>query len=169
MSPTIRLLFDENTPWIVARALRALRFNASWVGNAEDNQPDRGSSDMAILKHARATNQTIVTINNDMVLLCAESRESVVWIDPRGRQIRREEMTRICLDNISAWEEALKEATEPICIQQLRTKRDVLPLERAAHLVTQRMRRRKYRESAKRRQKAKELGPLDLEWQDQDE
>jgi predicted nuclease of predicted toxin-antitoxin system len=153
----------------VASALRTLRFNVSWVGNTDDKQPIRGSSDRVILSHAQRTNQTIVTINNDMVLLCAESKESVAWIDPRGRQIRREEMTRICLDNIAEWEKSFAQATEPLCIHQMRTKHEVLTVERAAHLVTQRMRRRRYRAAAKRRKSAGTLGPLALAWPDEEE
>lgn len=139
--PQTRLLFDENLPWRVASALRELEYRASYVGNAEDKAPPRGSSDQQILSHARVTNQVVVTSNHDMVLLCLEQEQSVIWLDPRGRKITRDQMVVLVFRAAQEWDDMLKSATGAICIRALRTKNEALPKERAAHLVQQRMRR----------------------------
>ncbi len=56
-----------------------LGYNTSYVGHPEDGSPARGSSDEDVLSHAKATGQVVVTSNHDMILLCAEQQESVVW------------------------------------------------------------------------------------------
>lgn len=70
-SAKVRLLWDELLSHRVPRALRVLGINASHVGNVDDGAPPRGSTDRAVLEHARRTNQVIVTSNHDMMLLCA--------------------------------------------------------------------------------------------------
>ena len=85
--PSIRLIFDENLPWRVAAALEVLEFNSTYVGNQHhSNVPSRGSTDEEVLSYAQKANQVVVTSNHDMVLLCAERQQSVIWVDPRGRQ-----------------------------------------------------------------------------------
>lgn len=101
--PRIRLLFDEDQPPVVARALRELSFNTSHVGSDRDGTPAKGSTDPIVLGHAKSTGQVVVTSNHDMILLCVEQGESVVWIDPRGKQYRRSEMVVLCFRGIEDW------------------------------------------------------------------
>ncbi|MBV8984246.1 MAG: DUF5615 family PIN-like protein [Acidimicrobiia bacterium] len=149
----MRLLFDELLPAKVARALRALGFRVSYVGADEDNQPARGSSDEEVLAHAQKTNQVVVTYNHDMLLLCAERNETVIWIDSRGRQLRFPAMARLAFDGIEEWERMIAAANEPICVHALRTKNETLTLDRAAHLVHQRIRKLKARERKRQRER----------------
>lgn len=106
----VRFLFDEDLPHVVARALRELGFNTSHVGSKPDKAPVRGSIDEVVLGHARSTGQIVVTSNHDMILLCAEQGESVVWIDPRGKQYRRSEMVVLCFKGSEDWERRLGNA-----------------------------------------------------------
>lgn len=91
----------------------------------------------------------MVTSNHDMILLCAEQNESVIWIDPRGRQFRRAELVPLVFTRVEEWRRLLSDADAPICVHVLRTKTDVLPLDRARHLVLQRMRRLQARKRAR--------------------
>lgn len=154
----MRLLFDEQLSWRVARALRELGINASHVGHEDDAAPPRGSGDRVVLDHARKTNQIIVTSNHDMILLCAEEGESVIWIDPRGRQLRRAEFVSLAFNRVEEWEHILAAADAPVCVQVLRTKTAVLTLERSRHLVVQRMRRLAARRRGRSR-RAREYSP----------
>lgn len=122
--------------------------NASHVGHEDDKAPERGSSDADVLAHAKKTNQVIVTSNHDMVLLCAIEAEPVIWIDPRGRQFRRAEMVAVVFGRVEEWQESLSQSADPVCIHVLRTKTEVLDLDRASHLVVQRMRRLRARQRA---------------------
>ncbi|MDZ4827498.1 MAG: DUF5615 family PIN-like protein [Actinomycetota bacterium] len=99
--PDIRLPYDELLPWRVAESLRALEYRVSYVGN--DQQPPRGSTDEDVLDPARKPNQVVVTSNHDMIMLCAEVGESGIWLDPRGRQLRREEHVVLAFTNIVEW------------------------------------------------------------------
>ena len=152
--PGVRLLFDELLPHSVARALRELGIRASHVGHEGDGAPIRGSSDEMVLAHARRTNQVVVTSNLDMVLLCAELLEPVIWIDPRGRQLRRTELVPLVFTRVEDWQRLLADAGDPVCIHVLRTKTEVLALERAQHLVIQRMRRLAARKRARAKRPA---------------
>ena len=156
--PRSRLLFDENLPWRVASALRELGYNVSYVGHEKDGAPSRGSSDQTILNYARTTNQVVVTSNHDMILLCLEQAQPVIWLDPRGRKITRDEMVILVFRAAREWTEMLESATGPVCIHALRTKNESLSVERAVHLIRQRMKRI----AAKKRgvPKPKPLGPL---------
>lgn len=107
------------------------------------------------MAHAKRTNQVVVTSNHDMVLLCAEEGESVIWIDPRGRQFRRTEFVALAFGRVEEWQELLAIADSPTCLHVLRTKTEVLTLERAQHLVVQRMRRL----SARKRSRARKEAP----------
>lgn len=135
------MLFDELLSWRVARALRELGIRASHVGHEGDGAPPRGSADADVLAHAKRTNQVVVTSNHDMILLCAQEAESVIWIDPRGRQFKRTELVPLVFTRVEAWQDLLSDADGPICVHVLRTKTEVLELDRAVHLVLQRMRR----------------------------
>lgn len=151
--PPLRLLFDELLPPAVARALHELGFRTSHVGHAEHRQPPRGSDDDTVLRHAVASGQIIVTSNHDMILLCVERNQSVVWIDPRGRQFRLDELAVLAFGGIHRWHSMLKAESEPVCLRVMRTKVEVLPLARAAALAERRMRRLQSR--AKRRVRAR--------------
>jgi predicted nuclease of predicted toxin-antitoxin system len=96
----MRLLFDELLSWRIAMALRVLGVSASHVGHEGDKAPPRGSPDSVVLDHARKTNQVAVTSNHDMILLCAEKNESVIWIDPRGRQYKRTELVPVVFNGV---------------------------------------------------------------------
>ena len=140
---------------MVARALRELGFNTSHVGSKPDKAPVRGSIDEVVLGHARSTGQIVVTSNHDMILLCAEQGESVVWIDPRGKQYRRSEMVVLCFKGSEDWERRLGNADEPVCVRVLRTRAETLTIGRAAHLARQRMRRLQARERQRSRPTAR--------------
>ena len=142
----------------MASALRELDYNVSYVGHERDGAPARGSSDGAILDYARSANQVVVTSNHDMILLCLEQAQSVIWLDPRGRKITRDDMVVLVFKAAREWEGMLQSATGPVCIRALRTKNESLPVERAVHLVQQRMRR--IAAKKRREPKPKPLGPL---------
>jgi predicted nuclease of predicted toxin-antitoxin system len=134
------LLFDELLPPQVAVALNVLGFRTSHVGNVDHKQPPRGSSDAEVLKHAMATGQVVVTSNHDMIILCAERGQPVVWIDPRGRQFRHDQLAFVAFGGIANWHRALSAADSAICIRVLRTKFESISLDRARALAERRMR-----------------------------
>ncbi len=142
----------------MASALRELQYNVTYVGHERDGTPPRGSSDETILTYAKTTNQVVVTSNHDMILLCLEQAQSVVWLDPRGRQITRDEMVILVFRAANDWAQMLDNATEPVCIRALRTKNESLPADQAIRLVQQRMKRIAARKRS--RPKPKQLGPL---------
>ena len=152
------MLFDELLPPVVPEALRVLGYNASWVGNDNDGAPARGSSDAGVLAHAKKTGQVVVTSNHDMILLCAEQAEPVIWLDPRGRQFTRDDLVVLVFRTAETWESLLAAATDPVCVRALRTKTEVISLDRAAQLVRRRMREIAARK--RRRAVPKPLGPL---------
>lgn len=152
-------MFDENLPWRVAAALFQLEFRSTYVGNQDHaGVPSRGSSDEEVLDFAQKTNQVVVTSNHDMILLCAESQQTVIWVDPRGRQFSREDLVLLVFKSISDWEERLNQAASAVCLRAMRTKTETLSLNEAGRLAQQRMRRIS---AAKRRKKPQHsLGPL---------
>ena len=156
--PRSRFLFDENLPWRVASALRELGYNVSYVGHKKDKAPDRGSSDEEVISYARTTNQVVVTSNHDMILLCLEQKHPVIWLDPRGRKITRDEMVILVFRAAHVWEDMLQNATGLVCIRTLRTKNESLPIESASHLARQRMKRIAVKK--RQAQKPTPLGPL---------
>lgn len=135
----------------MASALRVLGIRASHVGHEDDGAPTRGSPDAVVLAHAKKTNQVVVTSNHDMILLCADESEPVVWIYPRGRQFKRTELVPLVFTRVEEWQALLSDADDPVCIHVLRTKTEVLDLDRARDLVVQRMRRLKARKRARPR------------------
>lgn len=161
--PRIRLLFDELLPASVARALNELGFRTSHVGDERHQQPPRGSSDERVLDHASATNQIVVTSNHDMIMLCAERQQSVVWIDPRGRQFRHDELALVAFQGVVAWHRLLDEQAAPACVRVLRTKVEVLPLEKAAALAAGRMRELRTRRRRRTRQSPRDDGQQTLD------
>jgi predicted nuclease of predicted toxin-antitoxin system len=153
--PTIRLLFDELLPPGVARALNELGFRTSHVGHEGHGQPPRGFDDATVLDHAAATRQVVVTFNHDMIMLCAERRQPVVWLDPRGRQFRHDELAAAAFAGIATWHRLLASHDEPVCVRVLRTKVEAVSLARAATLAENRM--RTLRARARRRRAAAEV------------
>jgi hypothetical protein len=135
----IRLLFDELYSPRVARALYELKFHAYHVGG--EGQPPRGSSDRDVLAHARTQHQTIVTFNLDMIMLCAEELESVIWVDPRGRGFTRIDMVHRAFSGIEEWEALLQAAVEPVCLRVLKTKTIALDLPTAYQMADTRLRK----------------------------
>ena len=152
-----RLLFDENLSWRVASALRELEFSVSYVGDksASPVSPHRGSADEVVLNHAGKANQIIVTSNLDMILLCVERRQAVIWIDPWGRQFRREDLVLLVFRNINDWTERLGGASEPVCVRALRTKSETLELDEAGDRVRNRMSR-----ISRKKARARKVQPL---------
>ncbi len=92
-----------------------------------------------------------------MILLCAEEDESVIWIDPRGRQFKGTELVPLVFTRVEKWIDLLESAEGPVCLQILRTKTEVLTLERASHLAEQRMRRLQARQRVRTRKASEEL------------
>ena len=103
--------------------------------------PRRGSSDEVVLSHATKVNQTVVTSNLDMILLCVEHGQPVIWIDPRGRQFTREDMVLLVFKNINDWAQRLNAAADPVCLRALRTKTHTLELDDAGRLARNRLSR----------------------------
>ena len=120
--------------------------------------PQRGSSDEEVLEHAKRTNQIVVTSDLGMVILCAEAGQSVIWIDPRGRQFRRADMVFLVFKHIHDWEERLECADGPICLRAMRTTTNSLDLDEAARLARGRMKR--ISPARKPRRQTAPLGPL---------
>lgn len=157
--PSIRLIFDENLPWRVAAALEVLDFKSTYVGNQQHSDvPSRGSTDEEVLSFAQKANQVVVTSNHDMVVLCAERQQSVIWIDPRGRQFRREDLVLLVFKNISDWNDRLEQAGHPVCLRAMRSKTVTLNIDEAHRLAYQRMRR--ISAAQKRKKSQTPLGPL---------
>ncbi len=125
---------------------------------ADTPAPVRGSSDEEVLEHARRTNQVVVTSDLGMVILCTQADQSVIWIDPRGRQLRRPDMVLLVFRHIHDWEERLDQADGPICLRAMRTTTNSLDLETAARLARGRMKR--ISPARKPRKRATLPGPL---------
>jgi predicted nuclease of predicted toxin-antitoxin system len=113
--------------------LRALGYNVHWIG--QNGQPIRSTEDPDVLKHALKTNQTIVTSNFDMVIICAEAGEAVIWIDQRSNNLSKERLAVLSFTSIADWQERLQSAGAPVCVRALRTKNETLSLERAHRLA----------------------------------
>ena len=159
----IRLLFDENLPSRVASALWELGIYATYVGDEGDGSnrpagPDRGSSDEAVLGHATRVNQTIVTSNLDMILLCVEGGQQVIWIDLRGRQLRLEQLVLMVFKHIDDWADRLDTASEPVCLRAMLTKTETLQLDEAGQRARDRMSRASRKRA--RSQRARPVGEL---------
>lgn len=155
--PQVRLIWDELLSHAVPRALRELGFKTTYVGATSDGVPTRGSGDTAVIAFAQRTNQVIVTSNHDMMLLCDEAGQQFVWIDPRGRQLQRDDQVVLCFTQIRQWDELLATGS---CVRALRTKATPISSDEAARLATQRFRalRRRQRAIAKRHIEHQPLG-----------
>lgn len=134
----------------VARALAALEFHAYHVGG--EGQPPFGSEDEVVLEHAHRCNQIIVTNNYDLIMLCAEHNESVLWLDPRGPDLTLREIVLRCFEGVEVWQQLFEAAEGPICVRSLKTKDETMTLERAFELARKRLaqKTRRDREHARR-------------------
>lgn len=135
--PRIRLIWDEQLSHPVARALRELGFNTTYVGAPDTGAPPKSSTDREVIAYALRTSQVIVTSNHDMMLLCDEAMQRFVWIDPRGRRLRREEQVMLCFGQIARWQEILAAGT---CVRAMRSKAVPIESAEAARLAAQRFR-----------------------------
>jgi predicted nuclease of predicted toxin-antitoxin system len=146
----LRLLFDAGLSWRVAAALRFLGVDASHVGHADEGAPGGAPTDEELLAHAERAGQVLVTASGDLVLLCAERAVPVIWLDPRGRPFTDLELVPLVFGQIEAWDGLLASADGPVCVHVQRTLTEPVPLDRARHLVLDRMRRLAPRRSAGR-------------------
>jgi len=149
--PRIRLIWDEQLSHAVPRALRQLGFRTTYVGADEDGAPTKGSSDAEVIEFAQKTSQIIVTSNHDMMMLCHEAGQLFIWIDPRGRRLRREEQVLLCFRQIRQWEEILESG---MCVRALRTKATPITSAEAERLAKQRFKELRRRQRTASRRKA---------------
>jgi predicted nuclease of predicted toxin-antitoxin system len=154
--PKLRLLWDEQLSVPVAKALRELGFNVTWVGSTvHQDVPPKGASDEQVIAFAAKTNQVIVTSNHDMMLLCHEANQRFVWIDPRGRQLSREQQVVLCFSQIARWEEILGDDTE-VCVRALRTKASPITSSEAFRLAERRFKAIQRKRRARQQQRTAE-------------
>ena len=155
--PDVRLLWDELLSPAVPRALRELGLKATHIGHPTDPfVPSKGSSDLEVIEYASRANQVIVTSNHDMMMLCEEASQQFVWLDPRGKQLRKTEQALLVLSQIHWWAEIL--ASDPaVCVRALRTKCGSIEAAEAVRLARQRM---KAIERRRRTKGARPVGDL---------
>jgi len=84
-----------------ARALKELGLPVAHIG--ERRQPSKAMPDEDVLTHAKRARQTIVTTNHDMIELCAQANESVVWFDAYGRRVDLVKMVVRIFSQITRW------------------------------------------------------------------
>ena len=133
--PTLRLLLDENLSPRIARALYELGYAVEAVQAA----PGLGKAtpDEDVLRVARERKQVVVTINFDMVLLCIDAREPVVWVDPkRKRALTYEEMVVFFFEGIPVWGSLLDQGD---VLHALKTKNEMLTFAEARRRVLARL------------------------------
>lgn len=146
MADAARLLFDDGVPRSVSAALRELGVAAAHLGHDKDRTPSRSTDDTSLLANARSTGSVVVTAAPEMVLLCAEQKVSVVWLDPVGRPFTIEELVPLVFLGATSWQERLAARSSPSCVRVRRTATEALPLDRAARLVERRIRAPKVRD-----------------------
>jgi predicted nuclease of predicted toxin-antitoxin system len=145
----LRLLFDEQSSPKVARSLKALDLNVDWVGGK--GQPPRGADDEVVLDHAVRCSQVVLTSNHDLIVLCCDRGESLIWLDGRGTSLTLAETVVRCFGQIEAWDREVSNRGRPVCIQSLKTKVNVLDLDDAKRLALSRNRTRLRRERRERK------------------
>ena len=59
----------------------------------------------------------------------------MVWIDPRGRQFKVDDLALVAFKGIAQWEKLLESSIEPMCVRVLRTKVEALTLDRERALL----------------------------------
>ena len=92
-----------------------------------------------VVEHAQRHRQVIVTQNHDMMTLCEELGQRFIWIDPRSRQLHREQQVLLVFSQIRAWDEILTVSPQ-LCVRAMRTKCVGIEPAEAARLARQRMR-----------------------------
>lgn len=133
--PRLRLLIDENLSPRIARALHALGYHVEAVHDA----PNLGvaTADQRILEVAKERNQVIVTVNLDMVLICVEAEESVIWVDPKRKKgLTYEEMVVRFFEGVPLWERLVAPG---VVVHALKTKDEVLSFDQAQRRVLARL------------------------------
>jgi predicted nuclease of predicted toxin-antitoxin system len=122
--PQLRLLIDENLSPRIARALHELGYRVEAVHDAEGLGAGDGVPDEKVLEIAKQRKQVIVTINLDMVLICIEAGEPVIWIDPRRRRsLTYAEMVIRFFEGVPKWEHLVG---PDVVVHALKTKDEVL-------------------------------------------
>lgn len=155
--PRLRLLIDENLSPRIARALVALGYNVEAVHDAADLGV--ATPDDRILEIAKQRNQVIVTLNLDMVLICIEAEESVIWVDPKRKKgLTYEEMVVRFFEGVPRWERLVKGGT---VLHALKTKDEVLSFEQAQRRVLARMAKQRRRPTQRLRRTDERQGTLE--------
>lgn len=154
--PRLRLLIDENLSPRIARALAQLGFDVEAVQDCE--ALGKSASDVDVLAYAAQHRRVIVTINFDMVLICAEARQRVIWIDPkRKRSLTYEEMVVRLFQGVSVWEPLLE---DPVIIHARKTMDQVLTFEEAGRAAHRRMERQRVAQRRRARRANPDQGQL---------
>lgn len=144
--PGIRLLLDENLSPKVARALHELGYRVEAVQDAAGL--GKQASDEQVLAVARQRSQVIVTVNLDMVLICIEAEEPVIWVDPKRKKgLTYPEMVLRFFEGIESWDRLIKAGH---VLHALKTKDELLTFEEAHRRVLARI--AKQRAAARKRQ-----------------
>lgn len=142
---------------LVARALAALDFHVAHVHG--EGQPPKGSKDAVVLDHVRKHNQIVVTNNYDMIVLCAEREQPLIWLGARRGSLTRAEMVMVCFSGIEKWQRNLAAQTEPVCLRAYKTTTTVMSLEKASQLAQARIPKPK-QPPKRKRPRMHALGPL---------
>ena len=141
-----------------ARALKELGLRVEHVG--APTQPAKSTPDEQLLRHAKQHAQVIVTTNHDMIELCAQENESVVWFDIYGRKVDLPKMVVRIFTQVSKWDELLD--GEPICVHSLGTKVEPMPLQEASRRARNRIKRVEAKRRRAQRAPKETGGRLDL-------
>lgn len=95
-----------------------------------------------------------------MLVLCADESASVVWLDPRDKDLRREAMVVLCFTQVSEWQRLLDEANGPVCVVARKTSCAAISLEAARRRALERGKRLR-REIQRRRRAVADGGLFD--------
>jgi hypothetical protein len=96
-----------------------------------------------VLASAKRLNQAVVTTNHDMIVLCLEEGESVIWLDPRDKDLTLAAQADMCFKQIGEWEQHLVSASETVCVVARKTRTEVMKPERAKRIAMERGKRRR--------------------------
>ncbi len=150
-------MIDENLSPRIARALGALGYNVEAVHDAADLGV--ATPDDRILEIAKQRNQVIVTLNLDMVLICIEAEESVIWVDPKRKKgLTYEEMVVRFFEGVPRWERLVKGGT---VLHALKTKDEVLSFEQAQRRILARIAKQRRRATQRLRKTDERQGTLE--------
>jgi len=132
----VRWLLDEQLSPRLAGALRALSVPAARLG--DDDELAVGADDADVIAHCLRTARVVVSSSSDMVIMCAEEGQRVVWLDPWSREFTRDEQVVTLITHLQEIERLLADGAE--CVRVLRTRVEALEVEEAARLAGQRLR-----------------------------